>query len=82
MWPDDADTLHVCFPLFIYFYCNLLNFHRMHVLSSPNLPNIDTQLCNVFNIIIQELVELPIFTFKYNFIKQIIPAINALITIL
>ena len=54
----------------------------MHILSSPNLPNVDTQLCNVFNIIIQELVELPIFTFKYNFIKQIIPAIDTLITIL
>jgi len=35
-------------------------------------PNVDTQLYNAFYNITQELVELPIFTFKYNFIKQII----------
>ena len=45
----------------------------MHVLSSPNLPDVDTQLYNVclsyiYNII-QELVELTMFTFKYNFTK-------------
>jgi hypothetical protein len=58
----------------------------MHVLSSPNLPDVDTQLDNIslsyiYNII-QELVELTMFTFKYNFMKQIISVINILITIL
>jgi hypothetical protein len=46
----------------------------MHVLSFPSLPDVDTQWYNVclsyiFNII-QELVELTMFTFKYNFIKN------------
>jgi len=45
----------------------------MHVLSSPTLPSVDTQLYSVclsyiYNII-QELVELTMSTFKYNFIK-------------
>jgi hypothetical protein len=40
----------------------------MHVLSSPNLPDVDTQLDNIslsyiYNII-QELVEQTMFTFK------------------
>jgi hypothetical protein len=53
---------------FIWFYCNLLNFHRMYAISSPNLPDVDTQLYNIclsyiYNII-QELVELTMFTFK------------------
>ena len=40
----------------------------MHVLSSPSLPDVDTQLYNIslgyiYNIL-QELVELTMFTFK------------------